>query len=586
MKSFDLKRLVVEFLKWLPNVRIMSKDEGFIRFSRLYNSQMFLLRTIANLDPEQRTIVILKARQLGITTLLTAFDMFYAMRLSGVRGAVMFARYEDRDRARRDIATTYYPYVPAKWKVGILTNSREVIKFENGSELYFLYTSNRADNKGQAGRGNSFNYLHASEVAYFRSEEDYNSIQSALSDKHPLRLYLYESTANGYNLFYDLWESAKRGKGSKAIFIGWYMKQDNRLEPNSKLFKEYAYAPAKWEKELVKKVKIMYDWDITMEQLAWWRWKLYEHYAGDETYCLQELPFTEDEAFQLSGSKFFPSTELNNQYLIAKERTEKALKLRVVYDGKFHVSQTNTQTNLWIFEPPEEGALYVIGADPTMGASLESDNAVICVLKCYKEKVVQVAEFVDNSVSPQEFARYLVFLVGFYGAYMYNLEINGVGKLVLQELDLLKRQAWVPEVLSSDVAFEFKNSVRKLKDYLYFRPDTLRRSFVRHWATTPETKAHMFSLIKGYLRLKKIELSSIHLIKEMERVVKDGTTIEAQAGFHDDRVIALGLALETYDRWVKEKAPSLNDQQQPTTRKPVREIRIGNLVIPLQDKTV
>jgi hypothetical protein len=574
--ALSLQQFIREFITWLPNVVIVSKDEGMIKFKRLYNSQILLLRTIANLSQDQRKIVILKARQLGITTILDAIDLFYPMRYQGIRGAVMFARYEDRDRERAKISHQIYPYIPRKWRVGMLSNSREVIRFENGSELYFLYTSNRADNKGFAGRGNSFNYLHASEVAYFRSEEDYEAIQSALSDKHPLRLYIYESTANGYNLFYDLWESAKKGATSVALFIGWYMKQDNALDPKSNVFKEYAYGLAKWEKDLVRKVKAYYGYDLTMEQMAWWRMKLYENYHGNETACLQELPFTEDEAFQLSGSKFFASSDLISQYKIAKEKEKEALPLRITYDGKFHISKTEANPNLLIYEPPDPNGVYVVGADPTMGASLESDNACICVLRCYKEKVVQVAEFSDNSITPQEFARFVLFIAGLYSAVMTNLEVNGIGRLVLNEIDTLRKTGWVPEVIGNQ---EFKYNLRKIKDYLYFRPDTLRRSYVRHWATTPETKAHMFNLIKGYLKLRQIELSSIQLIKEMERIVKDGTVIEAQAGFHDDRVIALGLALEAYDRWIKHKAPNIEEGE---IAKTPEELKIGNLRIKLR----
>ena len=581
MRNLDLRKFTIEFLQWIKNVVITSKDEGLIRFTRLYNSQKLLLQTIANLDNDRRRIVILKARQLGITTIMGALDLFYVMRHAGVRGAVMFARYEDRDRERAKIAYQFYSYIPRKWRVGMISNSRDVIRFENSSELYFLYTSNRADNKGYAGRGNSFNYLHASEVAYFRSEEDYEAIQSALSDKHPLRLYIYESTANGYNLFYDLWESAKRSPAtSVALFMGWYLKQDNALDPKSKVFREYAYGLAKWEKDLVRKVKAYYGYDLTMEQLAWWRLKLYENYHGNETACLQELPFTEDEAFQLSGSKFFPSTFLVEQYKIAKEKEKEALPLRIVYDGKFHINKTESNPNFIIYEPPRDGELYVVGADPTMGASLESDNACICVLKCYKDKVVQVAEFTDNSITPQEFARFVLFIAGMYSAVMTNLEVNGVGRLVLNEIDALKRTNWIPDVIGN--APEFKQKLKGIRDYLYFRPDTLRRSYVRHWATTPETKAHMFNLIKGYLKLKQIELASTALIKEMERIVKDGTIIEAQAGFHDDRVIALGLALEAHDRWVKHKAPySYDATEEKRQKQKLTELVIGNLKINL-----
>lgn len=573
-----LEKVVKNFLAFLPYVKIRSKDKGIIKFDKPYWGQKLILREMMRANSEQRTFAILKARQLGITTLLSVLDLFYVMFLSGVKGAILFASYKDAYRIRYDL-TTLYDLLPTSRKTLLTSSNREAMRFSNTSELYFLYTSNRAGSKGMAGRGNSFNYLHASEVAYFKSWEDFDAIQSALSDSFKYRLYVYESTANGYNEFYDLWETAKKSPVMKAIFIGWWSKDDNYL-PHKKEYEEFFRPPDSYEKAWIKKVKAYYDYDLTIEQLAWWRYQLQVKYRNNEIMCLQELPFTEDEAFQLSGSKFFPALLLQDMFIRAREKEYDTYKL-YMNGNNLYVVENEGEPNLWVWEYPQEDGMYVIGADPTMGANPDSDNAVISIFRVYSDKTVQVAEFVDNRVPPQVFARILLVLAGLYNGAMINLEVNGPGKVVLFELDELKKKGFNPQVYKSGdkMLAKLHDGIKRIKEYYYARPDSLSRSYVRHWVTTGETKAWIMEQLRGTLYDKTIEIYSEEGLREMQNVIKDGTYIGADSGFHDDRVISYALSYEAWvryaKRFVKEKASNGVEKGK------VKEIKIGNLTIPI-----
>jgi len=582
-----LKELIKKFWTWSRFLRINSKDYGLIRFSpeKWWGSQKWLLKAIYNADDEQRTFVILKARQLGITSICNALTLFYHQYIPNSKGAIFVANYNDIDYIRRTILHDFYDMIDEKVRVMLTHSSREGLRFANNSTVHFIYTAKRITGQGKAGRGRGYNYLHATEVAYFNSWEDLNAIQASLSDIHPQRLYIYESTANGYNEFYDLYELAKTSPSMKAVFIGWWTKETYRLNPNSNIYKHYSYPPNSEEKEWIKTVKRLYGYEITMEQLAWWRYQMWDKYRGNKIYALQELPFFEDQAFQLSGDRFFDSVVLRQyEEALKKELINGTIRerfYRLTYDvDRFIFEETTSEkANLTIWEYPSVYNVYVIGADPTMAANPDSDNAVISVWRCEEDKIVQVAELVDNQIPPQIFARYILLLGGLYNGAYVNLEVTGPGQSTLKEFDYLKAQGWVPDVVMDDITKEvLQNNIRYIKDYLYYRADSFRRSFLRHWKTTPDLKVDLMQMFRGCVNEKKTIIRSKELLKEMAKVVKNGSIIEAESGFHDDRVIAAALAVEFWIRYIRGKVHSL---KQSLTSGP-KILRVGNVVIPIR----
>jgi len=582
----NLQDLCRKFVKWANFLQINSKDYGLIKFSpkKWWGSQKLLLKKIYESEDEQRTFIVLKARQLGITSFLNAFTLFYHQTIPNSKGAVLMADYSDLEIIRRTIVHDFYDTLDERKRVLLVRNSRDGLRFANNSSIHFLYTAKRSTNRGKTGRGKGYNFLHATEVAYFNSWEDFHSLQQSLSDLHPYRFYIYESTANGYNEFYDLYETAKKSPAMKAIFIGWWAKETYVLDPSSKIYKYYSYPLNREEKEWVDAVKKLYGFQITMPQMAWWRWKLYDAYHGNKNYALQELPFYEDQAFQLSGNRFFDAVLLKNLEDNLKEEIKNELikerSYRLAYDGSnFVFQETNVKPNLLIWEFPDAEAVYVIGADPTMAANPDSDNAVISVWRAEPEKVYQVAEFVDNQVSPQLFARFILLLAGIYNGAYINLEITGPGQSTLREIDYLRKMGWVPEVVLDHESKEYlQNNIRYIKEYLYCRADSLRKSYVRHWKTTPDTKVDLFHVMRGAIAENRVVIRSKELLKEMKTVIKDGAIIEAQSGFKDDRVIGAALAIETYMRFVRGRVDRIKKQY----AKEKKVLKLGSIIIPIQ----
>ncbi len=113
--------------------------------------------------------------------------------------------------------------------------------------------------------------------ASWDDEEGLASLLASLAETNPLRYYMFESTARGFNMFHDMWTTAKRARTQKAIFCGWWRNQLYMADPKSDIYKVYwdgKLSPE--EKEWTKDIKKMYNYEINSRQIAWWRWKLHE----------------------------------------------------------------------------------------------------------------------------------------------------------------------------------------------------------------------------------------------------------------------------------------------------------------------
>src|SRR5215469_2869721 len=77
---------MARFLAFLGELKVQSRDFGLTNF-RLLGSQRFLLLEIERAMGEGvTTIYVLKSRQVGISTLLLALDMFWAFEHKGLLG--------------------------------------------------------------------------------------------------------------------------------------------------------------------------------------------------------------------------------------------------------------------------------------------------------------------------------------------------------------------------------------------------------------------------------------------------------------------------------------------------------------------
>ena len=408
-------------------------------------------------------------------------------------------------------------------------------------------------------------FMHATETSSWGDEEGIASLEASLAEHNPKRLYLWESTARGFNVFHDMWETAKSARTQRAIFIGWWRNQFYSVKKESPIFKTY------WDGRLTteerawtREVKQLYDYDITPEQIAWWRWKMAE-VIKDETMMYQEFPPTEQYAFVMSGSQFFSAQNITDRYKLARQMTPDYYRFLLgehFKDTELVASKSSVAT-LKIWETPKQGAHYVVGADPAYGSSEWADRFAIVVLRCYADKIEQVAEFCTTECNTYQYAWVLCYLAGAYGPnVMVNLEINGPGQAVWSEMLNLKRTAAAEANISKNTGLF--NVLSNIQNYLYKRTDTISAApGAYHWKTTYDTKERMFNGMKDCFERGILTIKSTECLDEMKNVVRDNGSLGVPGRGKDDRAVAMCLATIAWIDFVR-----LRLVQQGVIRKP------------------
>lgn len=531
-----------QFFKFAESLKIDSKEQGVVPLTLNGCQRYFIEQVAQGLEEDIRHFVILKGRQQGISTVCLALDLFWSFKWGGTQAGVITDTDSNKEMFRETL-NRYYDSLPRQMKSPMKLHNRNLLSFRNRSVLQYLVAGIRTG--GNLGRAKALNFLHATECSSWADEEGLASLQSSLAEKSPNRLYVFESTARGFDLFYDMCQTAKRAISQKFIFIGWWRKEDYCFKPGDKEYEVYWKAAPKLnarEAEAVARVKQYYDFDISPGQIAWYRWHLNEKKNGDEMYMKQENPWDEDEAFVVAGSEFFTSERLTSAYLKCKK--DRYDSYRYVTGSEFQFTQihrTNAQNaDLKVWEEPRPEGVYVMGADPAYGSSEWADRFAAVVFRCYADKLVQVAEYCSADISTYQFAWILAHLGGAYRNMHLNLEITGPGGAVSTEIMNLQRAASQMPAGQGTLL----DVIGCMRYYLWMRPDMQGSGGVGrsvHWKMTQENKMYLLNAYKDSFEVGRMQVRSAELVSEMRNIVNDKGILGAAGRAKDDRVIAAAL---------------------------------------------
>lgn len=541
------------FVKYL---KIDSKETG-VGPLKFYRSQTVALEQISEgIKNGVRSFTVLKGRQLGMSTLFLAIDMFWLWFFPGTQGAIVVDDESSRDTFR-NIIDRYIEGLPKELRSGIKTHNRNQLVFANGSILYYLIAGTRK--KGSFGHGKGLNFVHATELSRYGDPEAWASFVSALAEENPNRLFLFESTARGFNLFSDIWDEAIESTEKVALFLGWWTKETYRIKRGSRAYEGVMQAEyTKDEHEKIAAVKEQYGVDIDDEQVAWYRAKSRELMSGEAGYIDQEFPWTAADAFLHTGRVFFPIKHVNIIYRIARER--KFMGFRYVYGTDFtelEVEQVNKvkEAQLRVWEPPSKIGHYAVGADPAYGDSVQDnqwrDRFAITVLRCYADRVVQVAEFAADNIEPTKFAWVIAHICGLYKNTRLVLELNGPGTNVFQELKAVRHEINSGHLSAAARKQGIHNTLGNMSYYLYTRQDSFSASNMLHFKSTGELKGQIMRRMRDSLVMETSDIRSVPLIEEMRNIVEQDGFIGGEGRKKDDRTLAFALAHKGYDDWLR-----------------------------------
>jgi hypothetical protein len=534
----------------------------------------------SGLENDIHFFVIGKARQLGMTTLMLLFDIFWNAMFPGLQGALVLDDAANKEKLRL-LLEEILEKLPASHPLPVIRHNSQGISFDHGAEgrsmLDYLIAGTKKK-PGSLGRSRAFNYLHGSEVAQWADEEGFESLMSSLSDTYPYRLVVLESTGKGYNHFHSSYKEAEADElTKKAVFIAWWRNPTYVVRQGTPLYSRYGYKElGKDELETQRIVKDLYDYTITREQWAWYRHRkdpqrradVEEVDEGKAQIVEVEYPSYPDEMFRLTGSPFLPGKALDNAMQMAQRQKFKGY---YYYMGHEFTAITRraaghaklAQLKVW-YEPHPNGR-YVVAADPAYGSSETADRYCLQVGRCYADRIVQVAEYCVANVEPFQFTWVLADLCGWYKNARYILEVNGSGEAVATEfrhlqtlLDAGKMVRAAEGAEEGEEDLETMGGMRQrrppsplanVRTYLYHRPDALSGSYAFHWKMTQSNKPTVMTQLGDQFMLGKLIINSVQALGEMKTLTKKGGQIEADGKAKDDRAVALALMIRAWIDW-------------------------------------
>ena len=563
------KKIETAFYKFLDRCYVNSRDGGRICLGEnVYEGQRRVITEIFDgLEADIHEFFILKSRQLGISTIIRALIIFLLGIFRGLKGAIVFDTDNNKVESRAELEVMIEE-LPGSLKFpGIQTSNRAGLTLDNLSKVLFMSAGvKKSKSSGTLGRSVGLSVAHGSELCSWDNEEGWEAFHESLSDINPDRLYIWESTARGFNFWYNLWKEARLDTlHKKCIFIGWWAKDTQRIERDSPDFALYGETPPT-DKEVkkIEEVRQLYGVQISPEQLAWIRRK-YDPTAkreGDSdpefeasALRMQEQPWTEEDAFQQTGSIFFPAetlTDITRKFVSDKFSTYMFLPGADFIDMQVIKAPNTRNIDLKVWEEPVPDGVYAIGVDPAFGENELNDRSSIEIFRCYADGIDQVAEYASPLINTEQLAWVVAALLGWYGSeantiVKYALELNGPGDSTFRALKALRQRlenGYQQQIVDSK---GLQNIFRNVRTYIWTRADSMSAGYNYHIKTQGPLKVTFMERMRDFVANGALRIRSMALIEEMKTIAREGDSIKAPGSMKDDRVLAGAFAAHVWD---------------------------------------
>lgn len=567
-------------------LKIVDKNSELVDFKANEQQQILINLTRALVECQLPVrVIILKARQMGFSTAVEGLA-FQEASMNPYRRVKIVAHKDDSTANLFEMSRLFHREMHPSLKPMTRYSSKTELDFQNPKDehsnpgLRSYIRVSTAGGKG-VGRSDTLQFLHLSEVAFW---ENAASISNALTQAVPIvpgtKVYL-ESTANGIGgHFHDQYWKHKAGKeqllenirkdwrdvdklknhlmnfrgnlGYIPLFFPWHEFPEYQIKVTDSELDWLRSSLSPEEKE------IMSEYNLTLEQIKWRRWKI-EELSEDsegthpEDIFKQEYPSSDREAFISRGSNMFSQTALD------KMPKESPIARWNLVDGetKFEYGdpfvppahEEDPYGEFSIFRKPETGRQYIVSCDVAEGVG--QDSSVMEVLD--KRTLEQCAEYVSDRVSPDVFGRLAVQVASWYNEAQLAIEWNSAGQASI----IAVRDTLYPNI--------------------YFREsnyDKIQDEPTEMWGfkTTSATKPMILWEMEKHIRQRTVVFHSEGLIQECREFTVEksptGSTVRLSApeGKHDDRVMAMAIGLQVYreypHEWKEMSGAKLYDTQE------------------------
>ena len=356
---------------------IRHPERGLVPFE-LFDYQEEALSAFA----DERFNLVLKARQIGLTTLL-AGHMFWLAWFQDHK-EILVLSITERDAAKViEKIKDGYKSVPDWLKARgptLMTEHQQKMPFSNGSVIESLPSRN------DPARGRTASLVVLDEWASYDNPDEAWASVMPVADVGGRIIALSTAKGSG-NVFHNQWVKSQRGESRfKPLFFPWNVRPERDDEWYARQSLDYA------------------------------DWQLHQEFPGDP-----------DEAFIRSGRMVFDIGTLDAQVI------READKGRIVagqYGGVTFQVDESPESNVYVWELPDPAHGYVIGADVAMGLST-GDYSSAHVIDVRTGNVVATYH---GHIDPDLFGDELARLGRFYNRALIGVESNNHGLTTLKSL--------------------------------------------------------------------------------------------------------------------------------------------------------
>jgi hypothetical protein len=241
------------------------------------------------------SLLVLKGRQQGFTTLVTAYQLSCSILNRNFQGFTLADKSDNSEAIFQNKAKFPYSQLPEALKPTEKYNNRKQLLFEKINSSWAVDTATK-----DVGRSRTVNFFHGSECAFWK--DGIAPIQGALGEAFTKNcIKIYESTANGYNDYQKMWDS---GVHINCFYEWWKTKEYRISFRNDDLMQDFLHQIERNKGWIWDRLRWLRDEKHLEPEQLFWYWNKYDKYL-DKDLIKQEYPCTPHEAFLLSGKNVF-----------------------------------------------------------------------------------------------------------------------------------------------------------------------------------------------------------------------------------------------------------------------------------------
>lgn len=453
-------------------------------------------------------IIVLKGRQMGISTFIGGFLFWWVSQRKAQRALVVAHEAPAADNLFQ-MTRRFYRSLPKVLQPHTEYSNRKELVFDILDSGYRVITAG-----GDAiARSETVSAAHLSETAFWPKSSaaaNYSGLMDTIPNVAGTVVF-NESTANGMSgVFYEQWQAASTSRSDfEAVFLPWFWDDGYRLP----VIKSFVPTPAEAE------LAALYGLDNG--QLAFRRSKIAE--KGPDLFK-QEYPNCPEEAFLTTGRPVFSGEQLLSQRAAARTKfgpsTDPDLPWGIPQRRSFmgDVLADDPRGELFCYLPHDPAETYYIGAD--VGGGVRRDYSVAQV---FDSKRRQAAVWRSDRFDPDAFGTVVARLGRHYNEARVIVERNNHG------------------ILTNRVVSKDEGYTNYYTETVYDKVSETETEHVGFF-TSEKSKPLIVNELRANLRDGLVAVYDAATLDELQAfVVSDNGRLEAEKGSHDDCVMALAL---------------------------------------------